>query len=129
MEDLFMDFEFNKSTNYKIKEIDGMPLPNDYLEFMKKHNGGVGCVGKNSYMNLKKLEELIEFNKINETTKWLPNCFCFGGDGGGNQFCYNFITKEYFAVDCCAININDNYCRASSLNEFITKWDNTLDDI
>ena len=40
MEELFKEFEFNESTNYDIKEINGMQLPSDYLEFMHKHNGG-----------------------------------------------------------------------------------------
>ena len=45
-----------------IKEINGMQLPNDYLEFMHKHNGGEGDVGKNSYMQFIKLEELVDYN-------------------------------------------------------------------
>lgn len=126
MEQLFENFEFNGNTNYNIEEINGMALPGDYLNFMHKHNGGTGSVGKNSYMDFVKLEELIEYNDDYEIFKWLPNCFCFGGDGGGTLFCYNFITKEYFAVDGCAIDINDNYCRASSLYEFMIVWDNQL---
>lgn len=126
MKELFENFEFNGETKYEIKEINGMILPDDYLDFMYKHNGGEGPVGKNSYMFFEKLEELIEYNEDYEISKFLPNCFCFGGDGGNTLFCYNFITKEYFAVDSSAININDNYCRASSLYEFIILWDKKL---
>ena len=129
MEKLFKNFEFNENTKYKIKEINSQKLPDDYLEFMEKYNGGTGPVGRNSYMHFVKLEELIEYNKDCEINEWLPNCFCFGGDGGGNQFCYNFLTKEYFAVDSCAIDKNDNFCRSSSLLEFIISWDNTFEDI
>ena len=62
MEELFKDFEFNESTDYNIKEINGNQLPSDYLEFMYKHNGGEGDVGKNSYMQFIKLEELVDYN-------------------------------------------------------------------
>lgn len=84
---------------------------------------------ENSYIEFIKLEELIEYNDEYEIAKWFPNCFCFGGDGGGAQFCYNFITKEYFAIDGCVIDINDNYCRALSLYDFIKAWDKKLGDV
>ncbi len=52
LEELFKEFEFNESIDYDIKEINGVQLSSDYLEFMHKHNGGEGDVGKNSYMDL-----------------------------------------------------------------------------
>lgn len=127
MEELFKEFEFNESTNYDIKEINGMQLPSDYLEFMHKHNGGEGDVGKNSYMQLIRLEDLTDYNNDYEIFKNFPNCFAFGGDLGGNHFCYNFITNEYFAIDCCTTDLEDSYCKASSLYEFIKNWDKELE--
>lgn len=123
LEQLFREFKFNESTNDDIKEINGMQLPSDYLEFMHKHNGGEGDVGKNSYIQLIKLEELTDYNNDYEISKHFPNCFAFGGDLGGNHFCYNFTTKEYFAIDCCTTGLEDSYCKASSLYEFIKNWD------
>ncbi len=128
MDELFTEFEFNENTDYDIKEINGMQLPNDYLEFMDKHNGGEGNVGKNSYMQFIKLEELIDYNNDYEIFKYYPNCFCFGGDLGGNHFCYNFITKEYFAIDCCTTGLKDSYCKASSLYEFIENWNRQFEE-
>ena len=52
LEELFKEFEFKESIDYDIKEINGVQLSSDYLEFMHKHNGGEGDVGKNSYMDL-----------------------------------------------------------------------------
>lgn len=126
VEELFENFEFNGETECQIKEINGIKLPDDYIDFMYKHNGGEGSVGKNSYMFFEKLEELTEYNEDYEISELLPNCFCFGGDAGGQLFCYNFITKEYFSVDSGAMNINDNYCRELSLYQFIVAWDNKL---
>ena len=105
-----------------------MKLPIDYLEFMHKHNGGEGDVGKNSYIQLIKLEELVDYNNDYEISKHFPNCFAFGGDLGGNHFCYNFTSKEYFAIDCCTTGLEDSYCKASSLYEFIKNWDKQFEE-
>lgn len=77
MEELFKDFEFNESTDYDIKEIYGNQLPSDYLQFMHKHNGGEGNVGKNSYMQFIKLEELVEYNNDYQISNHFPDCFAF----------------------------------------------------
>ena len=40
------EFEFNVSYNGgDIEKINGVVLPKDYIEFMKKHNGGEGDIG------------------------------------------------------------------------------------
>ena len=127
MEELFKDFEFNESTDYNIKEINGNQLPSDYLEFMHKHNGGEGDVGKNSYMQFIKLEELVDYNNDYQISNYFPNCFAFGGDLGENHFCYNFATNEYFAIDRCTTGLEDSYCKATSLYEFIKNWEKQLD--
>ena len=99
MNELFKEFEFNKKTEYTINEINGNLLPKDYLNFMLEHNGGEGNVGNNSYMQILKLEELIDYNNDYDIFKLFPTCFAFETDLGGNHFCYNFENKEYFAID------------------------------
>lgn len=128
IEELFKDFEFNESTNYELKEINGNKLPYDYLEFMEEHNGGEGDVGKNSYIQILRLEEVLDYNKEYEIFSYLPNTFAFGGDLGGNHFCYDFKLKKYFAIDCCSLNEKDEYCFANSFYEFIKKWDEALEE-
>ncbi len=123
MNELFKEFEFNKKTEYTINEINGNLLPKDYLNFMLEHNGGEGNVGNNSYMQILKLEELIDYNNDYDIFKLFPTCFAFGTDLGGNHFCYNFENKEYFAIDSINISLEDAYCEASSLYDFIVKWD------
>ncbi len=123
MNELFKEFEFNKKTEYTINEINGNLLPKDYLNFMLEHNGGEGNVGNNSYMQILKLEELIDYNNDYDIFKLFPTCFAFETDLGGNHFCYNFENKEYFAIDSINISLEDAYCEASSLYDFIVKWD------
>ena len=95
---------------------------------MHKHNVGEGNVGKDLYIQLIKLEELTDYNNDYEISKHFPNCFAFGGDLGGNHFCYNFTTKEYFAIDCCTTGLEDSYCKASLLYEFIKNWDKQFEE-
>ena len=57
------DFEFNKPySGDLVKEINGVPLPQQYIGFMKDHNGGEGDIGE-TWLVLFPLEELDEINK------------------------------------------------------------------
>lgn len=123
MEGLFEEFEFNDEPEKMIYEFNGYKLPEDYIEFMKKHNGGEGNIGKDSYGQFLQIEELQQYYDDYELSSRLPNCFAFGTDLGGNHWCYNFETKQYFALDAIC-NYDDAYCFAKSLEEFLTKWDN-----
>ena len=62
MKDYFKDFEFNEKSDYKIKEVNKVKLPQDYLDFMSIHNGGEGNIGDNAYGCFYKLEKLVEVN-------------------------------------------------------------------
>ena len=128
MEDLFSEFEFNEGTNYDLKEINGMELPDDYLEFMHKHNGGEGNVGNNSYMQIVRLEEVIEYNNDYEVFEYFPDCFAFGTDLGGNLFCYNLKRKFYFSIDACSMEDDDIMFEADSFYEFIEGWDEQFEE-
>ncbi len=44
--ELFIDFSFNEKPDTVITEVNGLPLPEDYLAFMQEHNGGEGPIGK-----------------------------------------------------------------------------------
>ena len=73
------------------------------------------------------MDYLEQYNNDYEIFKCFPNCFAFGGDLGGNHFCYNFETNEYFAIDCCTTGLEDSYCKATSLYEFIKNWEKQLE--
>ena len=66
-------------------------LPSDYLEFLKRHNGGEGFLGDN-YLILWKVEELVPFNLEYEVEKYAPGIFLFGSSGGGDG--YGFDTSQ-----------------------------------
>lgn len=37
--------------------------------------------------------------------------------------------NEYFAIDCCTTGLEDSYCKASSLYEFIKNWDKQFEGL
>ncbi len=60
--DMFKEFEFNDRPEEMITEVNGMKLPEDYLDFMSEHNGGEGPLGEYNYGRFYMLEELEEIN-------------------------------------------------------------------
>ena len=78
------------------EQINQVALPKDYVDFMRKHNGGEGNIGE-TWLVLYPLEELQEINDDYETKCFLPNHIIIGSDGGGEFY---GIDKEgnYFNV-------------------------------
>ena len=75
-------FEFNSPYFGEIIEkINDVVLPNDYIELMKKHNGGEGDIGE-TWLILYPLEELQEINDDYEIEEILPGHIIIGSNGG-----------------------------------------------
>jgi hypothetical protein len=66
------------------------PLPHEYTQFLRKHNGGEGFVGDN-YLVLWRAEELGTFNREYEVKHHAPGLLLFGSNGGGEG--YGFDTR------------------------------------
>jgi hypothetical protein len=69
----------------------GAALPQDYLDFLRRHNGGEGFIGDN-YIVFWKAEELADFNREYEVEQYAPGILLFGSDGGGEG--YGFDTQS-----------------------------------
>ena len=108
-------FEFN--TPYVgeiIEKINDVVLPNDYIEFMKKHNGGQGDIGE-TWLILYRLEELQEINDDYEIEVFLPDHIIIGSNGGGEL--YGIDNKgNYFNVPVL-IDEDDVAVLAHQLND------------
>jgi hypothetical protein len=59
-------------------------LPEQYAEFMKVTNGGEGHIGKNSYVQLFPLQDLMSINQAAATNRFAPGLFIFGSNGMGD---------------------------------------------
>jgi len=63
-------------------------LPVDYLAFLRTANGGEGFIGE-TYVQLWRAEESIEFNRMYQTAGLAPPLFLFGSNGGGEAYVFD----------------------------------------
>lgn len=88
-ESFFSDWELNSGVTVPATEKSSATLdfvfPSDYLNFMRRHNGGAGFLGE-SYLILWKLEELPSLNDEYEVKKYAPGLVLFGSSGGGEAY-------------------------------------------
>lgn len=91
--------EGNLNSNTELLINSGIPIPKNYIDFITKHNGGEGFIGKN-YIIFWKLEELEQFNREYEVDVYAPGIFIFASSGDGEA--YGFDT---YNVNCPIIRI------------------------
>jgi len=93
---MWSDFDFNEPYNGEFNNvIYGVELPEEYVAFMKAHNGGEGDTGE-SWLVLFPIEELQEVN--DDYHEFLPEGnIIIGSNGGGELFGIN-NTGQYFIV-------------------------------
>ncbi|MGS0893263.1 SMI1/KNR4 family protein [Burkholderia stagnalis] len=63
-------------------------LPEDYMDFLRKCNGGEGFVEGN-YMMLWKAEDIVRFNKEYEVADCAQELLIFGSNGGGEAYAFD----------------------------------------
>lgn len=110
-------FEFGQPYKGEVtEEVSGVLLPEDYLAFMKKHNGGEGDIG-GTYLVLFPLEELQTVNDNYATAEVLDGCVIIGGDGGGELY---GVTEDgrYFNVPAIMDKEDITYL-GNTMEEFI----------
>ena len=84
-EELLTDFLSNGASDTVLTEVNGIPLPEDYLAFMHTCNGGEGDMGKNAYIQIFSIEELAEANQEYEIQKYCNGCHI--GNAGMQSVC------------------------------------------
>lgn len=77
----------------ELSSILGLPLPHDYLNFLKQHDGGEGFIG-NSYVVFWRTSELADFNREYEVNRYAPGIFLFGSNGGGEGYGFDMESSE-----------------------------------
>jgi SMI1 / KNR4 family (SUKH-1) len=90
-----------------LSQIDFTP-PSDYIEFMKIHNGAEGGIGENAYLQLWRIEELIEANHDYEVEKYAPGFFVFASSGGGRAYAFNKQDATIMYFDFIGMLISDD---------------------
>lgn len=80
------EFVFNEPYEGKeIERINDVILPLQYINFMKKHNGGEGDIGETWFV-LFRLEDLQEINDDYCIEEFLPGHIIIGTNGGGELY-------------------------------------------
>lgn len=96
-----------------ITAMPGRSLPSDYLDFLKRHNGGEGFVGK-KYIILWKAEELVRFNHEYEVELYAPGIFLFGSSGGGEGYGFDLQDNGLPVVRVPFVGMERRYARSVS---------------
>lgn len=93
---MWSEFDFNNPYEGIIsKTMCGLELPSEYIEFMKKHNGGEGDTG-GSWLVIYPVEELEEIN--DNYREYLPEGNIIIGSNGGEELIGLNSEGQYFIV-------------------------------
>ena len=125
MDEMFKEFEFNEKPEQMISSVNGLELPEDYLAFMREHNGGEGPLGENNYGRFYRLEELQEINDEYEVPKWWPGCIVIGC-ADDQLWAYNPEKGVYCQIDSCNTDEDTYYTISDSFEAFLVNMDQEL---
>src|SRR5688572_21310493 len=76
----------------------GVEFAPDYIAFMRESNGGEGPFGKEGYMRLWRVEELVSSNEGYETAEYFPRWVFLGSNGGGEAVAMSKASPVVFAL-------------------------------
>ena len=125
-EEMFKEFEFNPKPEEMITELNGMPLPEDYLAFMREHNGGEGPLGENNYGCFYLLEELAEVNAEYDVPINWPGYVVLGSDMSGQLWAWNPEKRIWCQIDSSNTDEDTYYTISDSFEAFLDNMDAEL---
>jgi len=76
----------------------GAKLPLEYVEFLRTACGGEGFIGKNAYIILWGVQELVPLNEAYKVGTYVPGLLVFGSDGGGEAYGFDMRTPQWQIV-------------------------------
>ncbi len=77
----------------------GTKLPTDYKDFMMRHNGAEGPIGKDNYLDIWPLEELPALNEGYPVRRFAPGLILFGVDGGDTGYAFDTASEGLPVVE------------------------------
>ncbi len=103
-------------------------LPDDYVAYLRRSNGGEGFVGE-AYLRLWRAEELAQFNREYQVNMLAPGLVAFGGDGGGEAFAFDTRDRKMpvVCVPFIGMSLEDAILTAASFTELFTALRNDDD--
>lgn len=92
-----VEFDLNRPVNLdlinSVEEELNFNFPKEYKDFLLFADGGEGPIGQ-AYLNLWKVEELIEDNEEYSVEEFAPGMLIIGSDGGDTAFCIDTRYQE-----------------------------------
>ena len=122
---MFREFVFNEKPEKMIADVNGLALPEDYLDFMREYNGGEGPLGENNYGRFFKLEELKEINDEYDVSNSWPGHIVIGGIDDA-LWAYDPGKGVYCQIDSCNTDEDTYYTISGSFEEFLIRMDEEL---
>jgi hypothetical protein len=123
-ERLFEHFDANPPAEpaliVKCQAVLSFSLPDDYVRFLLRMNGGEGFVGKH-YLMAWRVEDLISSNKECKVDDSVAALFLFGSDGGGEAFAFDTrsISPPIVIVPFIGMDFENAKSIAPSFNSFL----------
>jgi len=91
------------------------PFPPDYVSFLKFSNGAIGRIGHN-YLEICKVEEIIQLNEDYSVKLYAPGLILFGTDGGGEGYGFDFRGHDPVVVEIPFIGMDWKEARTKGEN-------------
>lgn len=98
----------------------GFQFPNEYVKFLLHSNGGEGPIGDN-YLQLWKVEELIEDNEGYSVEECAPGLLIIGSDGGDTAYCMDTRSKKMplVSIPFIGMDLDEVELYGSSFTKFL----------
>jgi hypothetical protein len=116
VDDLFAEF---------VGEVGDIPH-GDYLQFMRRHNGCDGPVGRNGYIRIWTLDNVILRTEQAKVDEVAPGLLLFAGDGGGEAYAFDRQAPGWPIVSVPLAGLSRKEMRfvAGTFRDFIHKLAN-----
>lgn len=93
----------------------------DFLSFYKRHDGASGNVGKEGYVHLWNIDDIILLNPYYEDVPVCKELFFFGSDGSNLGYAFDKVTGSIVAIDYLEIGRSSPTYIADSFKGFLIR--------
>jgi len=112
------------ATSTQIENIEnrlGKKLPTSYTEFLRRTNGAEGFIGKNAYVMLWGIDDLLSKNEAYKVNEYAPGLLIFGSDGGGEAYGFDTRMPQWSIVQVPFVGMEWKVARflAASFDAFL----------
>lgn len=98
----------------------GFKFPEEYFIFLLHSNGCEGPIGDN-YLNLWRVEELIDDNEGYSVEEFAPGILIIGSDGGDTAYCIDTRSKEkpFVSMPFIGMDLDEVEVCGTTFKEFL----------